>query len=111
MVRSRGDDISLVVGKYMQVFILGWKAMDLVSLVSIHDQRLDQNVLRDWFSRLEMMVYGVHKCTHTRSKKSLVVASVVMLFLQATRITILENRSTTTKTRSFPCLVEGRPDM
>jgi hypothetical protein len=29
---------------------LGWKAMDLVSLVSSSDQRLDQNVLRNQLS-------------------------------------------------------------
>jgi hypothetical protein len=52
------------------------------------------------------MVCGISKCTHTRSKKSLAVAFVVMLFLQATRIIILEKRSTTTKTQSFPHLVD-----
>jgi hypothetical protein len=91
--------------------VWGWKVVDLVSLVSSSDQRLDQNVLRNRLSRSEMMVCGIPKCTHTHSKKSLVVASTVMLFLQATIITILENRSTTTKTQSFPCLVEGRPNM
>ena len=44
-------------------------------------------------------------------KKSLAVAYAVMLFLQATIIAILEKRSTTTKTQSFPYLVDGRPDM
>ena len=39
------------------------------------------------------------------------MASAVMLFLQATIITILEKQSTTTKTQSFPHLVDGRPDM
>jgi hypothetical protein len=34
-----------------------------------------------------------------------------MLFLQATKITILEKRSKTTKTQSFPRLVDGRLDM
>jgi hypothetical protein len=58
-----------------------------------------------------MMVYGIPKCTHTCLKKSLVVASAVILFLQAIRMAILENRSMTTKTKSLPCLVEGRPDM
>jgi hypothetical protein len=91
--------------------VWGWKAMDLVSLVSSSDQRLDQNVLRNQLSRSETMVCGIPKCTQTHSKKSLAVASVVMLFLQATRITILEKRSTTTKTQSFPRLVDGRPDM
>ena len=57
------------------------------------------------------MVCGIPKCTHTHSKKSLVVAFVVMFFLQAARIAILEKRSTTTKTQAFPLLVDGRPDI
>ena len=52
--------------------------MDLVSLVSNIDQRLDQNVLRNLLSRSEMIDYGIPKCTHTRSKKSLAVASAVI---------------------------------
>jgi hypothetical protein len=40
---------------------------------------------------------------------TLVVAFAMMFFLQATRITILEKRSTTTETHSLPHLVEGRP--
>jgi hypothetical protein len=55
--------------------VCGWKAMDLVSLVSNIDQRVDQNVLRNLLSRSEMIECGIPKCTHTRSKKSLVVAS------------------------------------
>jgi hypothetical protein len=39
------------------------------------------------------------------------MTSIVMLFLQAAIIVILENQSITMKTESFPCLVEGRPDM
>jgi hypothetical protein len=85
--------------------------VDLVSLVSSSDQRLDQNELRNRLSRSEIMVCGIPKCTHTHSKKSLAVAYVVMFFLQVARITILEKRSTTTKTQSFPLLVDGRPDM
>jgi hypothetical protein len=72
--------------------------MDLVSYVSSSDQRLDQNVLRNRLSQYEIMVCGIQKCTQTCSKNILAVASVVMLFFQATRITILENKSTTTKT-------------
>jgi hypothetical protein len=64
--------------------------MDLVSLVSSSDQRLDQNVLRNILSQSETMVCGIPKCTQTHSKKSLAVASAVMLFLQATIIAILE---------------------
>jgi len=37
------------------------------------------------------------------------VASVVILFLQAVKMAIVENLSTTTNTQSLPCLVEGRP--
>jgi hypothetical protein len=85
--------------------------MVLLSLVSNDDQRLDQNVLRNRLSRSLTMVCGIPKCTHFRSNKSLVVASTKMLFLQATRIAILEKRSTTTKTQSFPLLVDERPNM
>jgi hypothetical protein len=55
--------------------------MDLVSLVSSSDHRLDQNVLRNRLSRSETMVCGIPKCTQTRSKKSLVVAYAMMLLL------------------------------
>jgi hypothetical protein len=61
--------------------VWGWKVVDLVSLVSNSDQRLNQNVMRNRLSQLETMVCGIHKCTQTHSKKSLGVASVVMLFL------------------------------
>jgi hypothetical protein len=44
-------------------------------------------------------------------KEELGSGIVVMLFLQATRIAILEKRSTNTKMKSFPLLVDGRPDM
>jgi hypothetical protein len=71
--------------------VWGWKAVDLVSLVSNSDQRLDQNVLRNLLSIYEIMVCGIQKCTHTCSKKILVVASVVILFFQVVRMTILEN--------------------
>jgi hypothetical protein len=85
--------------------------VDLVSLVSSSDQRLDQNVLRNRLSQYKRMVFGIPKCTQTHSKKSLAVAFVVMFFLQATIIVILEKRSTTTKTQSFPHLVDRRHDM
>jgi hypothetical protein len=57
------------------------------------------------------MVFGIPNFTHTHSKKSLAMASAVMLFLQEVRIIILEKRSTTIKTQSFPHLVDGRPYM
>ena len=85
--------------------------MDLVSLVSSIDERLDQNVLRNLLSRFDMIDYGILKCTHTRSKKSLAMASAVIFFLQVTIMTIFENLSMTKKTQSFACIVEGRPDM
>ena len=91
--------------------VWGWKAVDLVSLVSNIDQRLDQNVLRNLLSRSDMIDCGIPKCTHTRSKKILVVASAVIFFLQAAIMAIFENLSMTMKTQSFLCLVEGRPDM
>jgi hypothetical protein len=85
--------------------------MDLVNLVSNNDQRLNQNNLNNMLSRSDMMVFGSWKCTHTCSKKILVVALVVILFLQVVRMAILENQSTTMNTQSFPCLVEERPGM
>ena len=91
--------------------VWGWKAVDLVSLVSSLDQRLDQNVLSNLLSQSEMIDCGIPKCTHTHSKKSLAVAFVVILFLWVAIMAIFKNRSTNTKTQSFPCLVEGRPDM
>jgi hypothetical protein len=64
--------------------------MDLSSLVSSSDQRLDQNVMRNRLSRSEIMVCGIQKCTHTCSKKSLSVAYAVIFLLQSARIAILE---------------------
>ena len=58
--------------------------MDLVRLVSNIDQRLDQNMMRNLLSRSDMIDCGIPKCTHTCSKKSLVVASVVIFFFEAT---------------------------
>jgi len=85
--------------------------MELVSLVSNIDQRHDQNALRNLLSQSNIMECGIQKCTHTYSNKILTVASIVILFLQDARMAILENLSTTTKTQSFPCLVEGWSDM
>jgi hypothetical protein len=91
--------------------VWGWKVVELVSLVSNIDQRLDQNVLRNLLSRSEMIDCGIPKCTHTRSKNIVAVASAVIFFLQATIMAIFENLLTTMKTQSLPFLVEGRPDM
>jgi hypothetical protein len=66
--------------------------VDLVSLVSNIDQRLDQNVLRNLLSRSEMIDCGIPKCTHTHSKEILVVASAVIVFLQAIIMDIFENQ-------------------
>jgi hypothetical protein len=55
--------------------------MDLVILVSHSDQRLHQNVIRNRLSQSETMVCGIPNCAQTCSKKILVVASVVILFL------------------------------
>ena len=82
--------------------------MDLVSNI---DQRLDQNVLRNLLSQSDMIDCGIPKCTHTRSKKSLAVDPTLIFFLQAAIMAIFKNLSMTMKTQSFPCLVEGRPDM
>ena len=85
--------------------------MDLVSLVSRIDQRLDQNVLRNLMSQSDMIDYGIPKCTQTLSKNILAVSFAVIFFFEAAIMAIFENLSTTTKTQSLPCLVEGRPDM
>lgn len=58
-----------------------------------------------------MMVCGIPKCTQTHTKKSLTVAFVVIIFLQAVNMAIVENISMTTNTQSLPCLVEGRTDI
>jgi hypothetical protein len=84
--------------------------VDDLGLAICLDQRLDQNMLRNRLSRSEIIVCGIPKCTHIRSKKSLGVAFIVMLFFQAAIIAILEKRSTTTKTQSFLLLVR-RPNM
>jgi hypothetical protein len=85
--------------------------VDLVSLVSNIDQRVDQNVLRNLLSQFEMIDSGIPKCTHTCSKKSLAVDSAMIFFLQAIIMDIFENQSMTKKTQSLPCLVEGIPNM
>jgi hypothetical protein len=64
--------------------------VDLVRLVFNSDRRLDQNVLRNLLYRYEVMVCGIPKWTHTCSKKILVVAVDVMLFLQALIMAIFE---------------------
>ena len=71
--------------------------MELVSLVSKIDQRLDQNVLRNLLSQSDMIDCGIPKCTHTHSTKSLAVASNVIFFLQAAIMAIFENLLMTTK--------------
>jgi hypothetical protein len=76
--------------------------VDFVSLVSNRDQRLNQKVLRNLMSQSEMMVCGIQKWTHTRSKKRLELSANMTLFLQAVRMAIFENQSTTTNTLSFP---------
>jgi hypothetical protein len=64
--------------------------VDLVRLVSNSDQRLDQNVLRNLLSQSKMMVCGIQKWTHTRSKKSLAVSVTMILFMQAMIMVIFE---------------------
>jgi hypothetical protein len=85
--------------------------VDLVSLVSNNDQRLDQNVLKNFLSQSNIMFGGRSKCIHTCSNKILEVASNMILFFHVVKMFIFDNRSTTTNTKSFPCLVEGIPDM
>ena len=96
---------------FIQPSVWGWKAVDLVSLVSNSVRRLDQNVLTNLLYQYDIMVNRIPKCTHTHSKKILVMLFTMILFLQATNIAILENLSTTINTQSLPCLIEGRPDI
>jgi len=72
--------------------------VDLVSLVSRIDERLDENVLRNLLSQSNIIDYGIPKCTHTCLKKSLVVACTMIFLLQAAIMAIFENLLTTTKT-------------
>ena len=74
-----------------------WSRLILVGLVSSIDHRLDQNVLRNLLSQYEMIECGIPKCTHTHSKKSLVMASVVIFYLEATTMAIFKNLLMTTK--------------
>ena len=68
--------------------VWGWKIVDLVSLVCNIDQRVDQNVLRNMLFQFEMIDYGIPKCTHTHSKKNLVVASS-LIFLSSSEFIAL----------------------
>jgi hypothetical protein len=98
------DDLCLVV-------CLGEERSGFSEIGSNSDQRLDQNVLRNLLSQSEMMVYGIPKWTHTHSNKILEVSADVIFFLQAVRMAIFENQSTTTNIQSFPFLVDGRTNM
>jgi hypothetical protein len=49
--------------------------------------------------------------TQNHSKKSLAVSTTVTFFLQDVRMAIFENQSMTTNTKSFPFLVDEKPDM
>jgi hypothetical protein len=91
--------------------VCGWKAVDLLSLVSIIDHRLEKKVFRNLLSRSEIMVHGIPKWTQKCSKKSFVVASAMILFFQGAKTIILYILSMTMKMQSFPCLVEGKLDM
>jgi hypothetical protein len=55
--------------------------VDLVSLVSNSDQRLNHNLLRNMLSLSKVMAFGIPKWTHTRLKKIFEASLVVMFFL------------------------------
>ena len=63
----------------------------MVSLVSIIEHRLDQNLIRNLLYRFEIMFCGSPKLTQTCSKKILEVVSIVILFLHGVKMAILEN--------------------
>jgi len=85
--------------------VWGWKVVDMASLVSSIDQRINQNGLKNLLPQSKAMDCGIPKCTHTRSKKSLAVAYAMIFFLLATIMVILENLSMTMKTQPLSCLV------
>jgi hypothetical protein len=58
-----------------------------------------------------MIVCGIPKWTDTHLTKILKVFVVVMFFLQAVRMVIFENQSTTTNTQSMPFFMDERPYM
>jgi len=62
-------------------------------------------------SQSEVMDYRIQKSTHIRSKKSIVVTFLAILFLKATIMALLENLLMTMKTWPLPCLIEGRLEM
>jgi hypothetical protein len=64
--------------------------VDLVSLVSNSDQRLDKNLIRNMLSQSNMIFSHIPKHTQTCSNKSLTEASTVIFFLQAIRMAMLE---------------------
>jgi hypothetical protein len=51
----------IILTTYVSPFVWGWKGIDLVSLVSIRDHRLDQKVLRNLLSLYKIMVRGSPK--------------------------------------------------
>jgi hypothetical protein len=59
---------------------------------------MDKKVLRNLLSLSKIMVHISPKLTQTYAKNILVVASVMILFLQGVKIAILENRSMTKNT-------------
>lgn len=59
---------------------------------------IDQNALRNLLSRYKIMDYEIPMCTHSHSNKGLVATFAVILFLQAPRMSILENLLMTKKT-------------
>jgi hypothetical protein len=65
--------------------------VDLESLVSNSDERLNQNVLRNLLSRSEVMVCGIQKWTHTHLKKSMAIFAAMMFLLEAVIMAIFQN--------------------
>jgi hypothetical protein len=53
----------------------------------------------------------LYKIPEVAPKAYISLISAMIFFLQAVKMAILENQSTTTKTQSFPCFMDGRLNM
>jgi len=89
-------------------FVKGWKAFDLVNMVSIKDHRLHQKVLKNLLSLSKIMVLGNPKWYSFYMVPTTTVALVVILFLHGAKMAILENQSTNHKDTIMTMLGGGK---
>lgn len=71
--------------------VYGWKAILCFNLVSIILHKDLQNLLRKWQSRSEIIEEGSRKSFQTNWKNNRATSSLVTVFLQGMRHTILPN--------------------